>query len=314
MYRGFTSKVLAGVVVGAILGGCSGGGSQGEGRGGGSELEGTVMVDGSSTVYPITEAIAEEFSLRHRGVKVKIGVSGTGGGFKKFIRGETDINNASRPIRPSEAKALAEAGIEYVELRVAFDGVAVVVHPQNDWTDTTTIAELRAIWRPEAEGVVMRWSDIRPTWPDEALTLYGPGTASGTFDYFTERVMGEVGRSRGDYIASEDDNQLVIGVSGDRYAMGYFGMAYYLENQGKLRAVPVADGGRAVELTPETVQTGAYPLSRPLFIYVRADALERPEVKAFVRFFLEAAPELVPQVGYVPLPSDEYAAMLKEIS
>ncbi len=274
---------------------------------------GEVVIDGSSTVYPITEAVAEEFGREYPDVQVHINVSGTGGGFKKFIRGEIDINNASRPIRPGELEALKKAGFEAIELRVGIDGIAVVVHPENDWMDTTTIAELAAIWAPESEGKVTQWNHVRPSWPDQTMTLYGPGTASGTFDYFTERVMGESGRSRGDYIASEDDNQLVIGIEGDRYALGYFGMAYYLENKGKLRAVPVADQGTAVPLSPENVQSGRYPLSRPLFIYVRKDALKRPEVKAFVRFYLEHAGELVPQVGYVPLSPETYQEQLKQL-
>ncbi len=305
-------KVLATVVAAVVFVSCGGGGeaSKTESDGGPS---GAVIVDGSSTVYPITEAIAEEFGRQYGGVEVHINVSGTGGGFKKFIRGETDINDASRPIRPAELQALKEAGFEAVVFEVAYDGVAVVVHPKNDWMDTTTIAELAKIWAPEAEGKIMKWNHVRPGWPDETMTLYGPGTASGTFDYFTERVLGESGRSRGDYIASEDDNQLVIGISGDRYALGYFGMAYYLENKGKLRAVPVADSGAAVPLTPENVRSGRYPLSRPLFIYVRKDALRRPEVRAFVRFYLAHAAELVPQVGYVPLPEAAYREQLKKV-
>ncbi len=278
-----------------------------------TNLQGNIMIDGSSTVYPITEAIAEEFSRKYPHVKVKIGVSGTGGGFKKFIRGEIDINNASRSIRPSEKASLAEAGYEYIELRIGFDGIAVVVHSNNDWMDTTTIAELRHIWQPESEQKVTQWNHIRSNWPAEPLTLYGPGTASGTFDYFTEHVMGEVGRSRGDYIASEDDNQLVIGISGDQYALGYFGMAYYLENQDKLRSIPISDQGAAIPLTPENVRNGSYPLARPLFIYIRKDALQRPEVKAFVQFYLEKATELIPQVGYVPLLDQDYREMQQKI-
>lgn len=279
---------------------------------GGKGLSGNVLVDGSSTVYPITEAMAEEFGKVNKEVRVTVGVSGTGGGFKKFCNGEIDISDASRPIKISEAEICAENGVEYVELPIAYDGLAVVVNTENDWVDSISVKELKMIWEPAAQGKIMKWNQIRAEWPDEQIHLYGPGTDSGTYDYFTQAINGEEGASRGDFQASEDDNVLVQGISGDRYALGFFGLAYYEENRGKLKLLSVDDGKSdngvgAIYPTEETVNDGTYqPLSRPIFIYVREDALDKPEVESFVNFYLtrDNMIELVREVGYVPLPDD----------
>lgn len=279
--------------------------SCGRRTGGEGNLVGTIRIDGSSTVYPITEAIAEEYRFEQPDVRITIGISGTGGGFQKFIRGEIDITNASRPIKEEEAQASNDA--KYVALKVALDGLAVLVHKDNNWVDHFTVEELKKMWEPSAQGNILRWNQIRPEWPNEEFHLYGPGVASGTYDYFTEVIVGKSGASRGDYTASEDDNVLVQGISGDPNGIGFFGYAYYLENQDKVRLVGV-DGGQGVVLpSPETVASGTYaPLSRPVFIYVNDDAARRPEVTDFVRFYLDNASELVPDVGYIPLPPDEY--------
>ncbi|MBD2114208.1 MULTISPECIES: PstS family phosphate ABC transporter substrate-binding protein [Cyanophyceae] len=271
-----------------------------------------IQIDGSSTVYPISEAMAEEFMAANRGTQVTVGVSGTGGGFSKFCAGELDITGASRPIKASEVEACAAAGIEYIEVPVATDALTVVINPENDWAGEMTVEQLQTLWSPEAQDTVTRWNQIDPSWPNEPIELFGPGTDSGTFDYFTETIVGEAGSSRADYTASEDDNILVIGVSRDPNAIGYFGLAYYLENQDTLKAVAV----NGVEPTPENVENGTYaPLSRPIFVYVKKSSLEsRPEVRAFVEFMLENGPELVPEVGYVPLSEQRYADILAELS
>jgi phosphate transport system substrate-binding protein len=272
------------------------------------KLSGQVRLDGSSTVYPISEAVAEEFGFVQAKVKVTVGISGTGGGFKKFSRGETDISDASRPIKDKEKKACKENNISYVELEVAYDGLAVLINPQNDWVDHFTVEELKTIWEPEAQGKIMKWNQIRPEWPDKEIHLFGPGVASGTFDYFTEAIVGESGSSRGDYTASEDDNVLVQGIAGDKYAIGFFGLAYYEENMDKLQLVGVDNGKEIVKPSLETVSNGTYtPLSRPLFIYINSVAGKRPEVISFVRFYLDHAPELSEEVGYIPLPAEEYS-------
>jgi phosphate transport system substrate-binding protein len=266
-----------------------------------------IQIDGSSTVFPISEAMAEEFMAANRGSQVVVGVSGTGGGFRRFCAGETDISNASRPIRDSEKEACAAAGVEFIEIPVAFDALTVVVNPANTWAREMTVEQLKMLWEPAAQGTITRWNQIDPSWPNQPISLFGPGTDSGTFDYFTEEIMGKVGESRADYTASEDDNILVVGVERDRYALGYFGMSYYLENRGRLRSVAI-DG---VEATPENVENGTYtPLSRPLFLYVSRDSLQRPEVRSFVQFYLSNAEEIVPDVGYVPLPSVQYSQNL----
>lgn len=269
-----------------------------------------VRIDGSSTVYPITEAVAEEFQKAKKGeVKVTVGISGTGGGFKKFCRGETDISDASRPILKKEIDVCKEQKIEYIELPIAYDGLAVVVNPKNDWVKELTVADLKKMWEPAAQGKVTKWNQVRPEWPDVQLKLFGPGADSGTFDYFTEAVVGKAKSSRGDFTASEDDNVLVQGIAGDRNALGYFGLAYYEENKGKLKVVPIVNPATKKEVTPslQTVMDGTYsPLSRPLFIYVSKKSLERPEVKEFVNYYLRNADKLAKQVKYVPLPANAY--------
>lgn len=268
-----------------------------------------VKVDGSSTVYPITEAIAKEFQSNQTGkAQVMVGVSGTGGGFKKFCAGETDINNASRPILTAEMEACNKAGVRYIELPVAFDALTVVVHPQNDWAKDITVAELKKMWSKAAQGKITRWKQIRADWPDRPLNLYGAGKDSGTFDYFTEATVGQLKASRSDYTASEDDNVLVEGVSKDPNALGYFGLAYYEANQGKLKALAVDNGFGTVLPSRQTVEKGRYqPLSRPLFIYINArSAQNKPEVQDFVNFYIKKAPALVSSVGYVPLPVEAY--------
>jgi len=267
-----------------------------------------IKIDGSSTVYPITEAVAEEFQKAKRGtVKVTVGISGTGGGFKKFSRGETDISDASRPIVKKEIDACKEAGIEYIELPVAYDGIAVMVNPKNNWVSSMTPEDLKKIWEPAAEGKVIRWNQVNPKWPDVPLKLYGPGVDSGTFDYFTEAIVGKSRASRGDFTASEDDNVLVQGIATDRGALGFFGYAYYAENTDKLKLIAIDGGKGSITPSEKTIMDGTYqPLSRPIFIYVNKKAAERPEVKEFVEFYLKNAPKLVKQVKYVPLPDRAY--------
>lgn len=266
----------------------------------------TIKVDGSSTVYPITEAVAEDFQTQNRGVNVTVGISGTGGGFERFCNGETDISNASRPIKASEIEACKTAGIDFVELPVAYDALTIVVNPRNTWASSLTVEELKKIWEPAAQGKITNWNQVRADFPDAPLKLFGPGTDSGTFDYFTEAVVGESKASRADYTASEDDNVLVQGVSRDANAIGYFGFAYYEANQQRLKAVPIDNGNGPVSPSRETVENGTYqPLSRPLFIYVSKKAAERPEVKSFVDYYL-ANTDLVAEVGYVPLPTEAY--------
>lgn len=272
-----------------------------------SALKGSIKVDGSSTVYPITEAVAEEFASTAPRVRLTVGSSGTGGGFKKFATGETDISNASRPVKPSEIQLMSEASIEFIELPIAYDGLSIVVNKANTWADQLTLGELKKIFL--ADSPAKTWKDVRPNWPDHAIKIYIPGTDSGTFDYFREVVAGSEGSIRPDVTASEDDNVLVKGIMGDAHAIGFFGCAYYFENKAKLRIVPVVNPttGNAVEPTPATIESGEYaPFSRPLFIYVNTKAAVRPEVKAFVTFYLEHAGELVPDVGYVKLPDELY--------
>jgi phosphate transport system substrate-binding protein len=284
--------------------------------GGGSAAPTIIAIDGSSTVFPITEAVAEEFHAVSPDARVTVGASGSGGGFQKFCNGETAISDASRPIRESEIAACAEAGIEFVELPVAYDGITVVVHPDNDWASTMTVAELRTLWEPAAQGTVMRWNQVRPNWPDEEIHLFGPGPDSGTFDYFTDAINGEEKASRGDYTASEDDNVLVQGVATDAHALGYFGLAYYEQNRDRIAAVAIDDGNASngdgpIMPSMDTVKGGTYrPLSRPLYIYVATSALERPEVQQFVAFYLEQGPALAAEVGYVPLAAIEQDLVL----
>lgn len=271
------------------------------------ELRGTVSLDGSSTVYPISEAIAEEFLSVAPRVRVTVGVSGTGGGFKKFLSREIDINDASRTIKNSEVEEARANGIDYLEIPVAFDGLSVVVNPNNTWVDYLTVDELRMIWQPGS--MVDSWDDIRPNWPQLPIRLYGPGTDSGTFDYFTEAVNGESGASRPDYTASEDDNVLVQGISGDENALGFFGYAYYIENQDNLKIVPIDEGNGPVAPTAQSINDGTYsPLSRPIFVYLNTDSLARPEVRSFVDFYIDNAAGIANEVGYIELPEEMYQA------
>ncbi|MBI3462585.1 MAG: PstS family phosphate ABC transporter substrate-binding protein [Planctomycetes bacterium] len=270
-----------------------------------------IAIDGSSTVYPISEAAAEEFGKAHPQIRrPTVGFSGTGGGFKRFCAGETDISDASRPIRQPEFDLAKKNGIEYIELPVAYDGLSVMVNPANEFVESMTVAELKRTWEPESK--VQRWSDIRPNWPDRPIHLYGAGTDSGTFDYFTEAIMGKEKACRSDFQASEDDNALVQGTAGDQDAMGFFGYAYYVQNTDKLKLIAIDNGGGPVLPSEETIIKGTYqPLSRPLFIYVKTSALSRPEVEAFVRFYLDNAKTLAAQVGYVALPDAVYALAKK---
>lgn len=277
-----------------------------------------IKIDGSSTVYPITEAVGEEFQKVKKGkVRVTVGISGTGGGFKKFCRGETDISDASRPIMKTEMEVCKENGIGFIELPVAYDGLAVMVNPKNTWVDKLTVEELKKMWEPASQGNVTKWNQIRQGWPDAPLKLFGPGVDSGTFDYFTEAIVGKAKASRGDYTSSEDDNVLVQGIAGDKYSLGYFGLAYYEENRDKLKLVPIVNPktGKPVLPSMETVMDGSYqPLSRPIFIYVNLKALERPEVKEFVEFYLKNAPKLVKEVKYIPLPQKAYELAMERLA
>jgi phosphate transport system substrate-binding protein len=271
-----------------------------------------IAVDGSSTVYPVTEAVAEEFQKANKGTRVTVGISGTGGGFQKFCRDEIDISDASRPIKPTEVEACDKAGVQFVEVPVAYDGLAIVVHPKNSWASSMTVAELKKLWEPAAQGKIQRWNQVRDGWPDREIHLFGAGVDSGTFDYFTEAIVGKEGQSRGDYTSSEDDNVIVQGVAGDEFSLGYFGFAYYEENKGKLKLVPVDDGddtnGKGpIAPSPETVKDGTYrPLSRPIFIYPRVKSLDRAEVGSFLDFYLTKGTALVREVGYIPLTDREY--------
>jgi phosphate transport system substrate-binding protein len=269
------------------------------------ELKGKVRIDGSSTVFPITEAVAEEFQKKNRKVRVTVGISGTGGGFKKFTTGQTDINDASRRIKDSEREKAKDNGVGFIELPVAYDGLSVVINPNNDFVDYLTVTELRKIWQPGS--TVKYWSDVRAEWPKRPITLYGPGADSGTFDYFTKIINGKSQASRPDFTASEDDNVLVMGVAGNENALGYFGYAYYRENQAKLKVVPIDGGTGPITPSEKTINDGSYkPLSRPIFIYISKPGSQRPEVKEFVRFYLANASELVKEVGYISLPDKSY--------
>ena len=292
-------------VLGAVvLAGCGGGQPTSSA---GSAASSVVTLDGSSTVFPISEAVAEEFQKANPGVRVTVGISGTGGGFQKFCRAETDISNVSRPISASEIEACATTGVTFIELPVAYDGLAVVVNPKATWVDKVTTAELKTLWAPEAQDKIKRWAQVRAGWPDRELHLFGAGVDSGTYDYFTGAVVGKEGASRGDFTSSEDDNVLVQGIASDELALGFMPYAYYAENQAALKLVPVDDGKADNGDGPilpsiETVKGGTYqPLSRPVFIYVSTKALDRPEVLKFVEFYLTEGGALAEEVGYVPL-------------
>lgn len=278
----------------------------------------TVTVDGSSTVYPITEAVAEDFQKSKKNkIQVTVGIAGTGGGFKKFCRGETDVSDASRPILKKEMELCAQNGIKYIELPVAFDAMTVVINPKNTWAEKMTVAELKKMWEPAAQGKITRWNQINPAWPDAPLKLFGPGADSGTFDYFTEAIIGKAKSSRGDFTASEDDNVLVQGVSRDENALGYFGYAYYAENAAKMKAVAIIekDGKPAVLPSVETVMKGTYqPLARPLFIYVSSKGVEKAEVREFIEYYIKNAATLSKEVGYVPLGEADYKLATKNFN
>ena len=277
-----------------------------------------IKIDGSSTVYPITEAVAEEFQkAKKNAIKVTVGISGTGGGFKKFCRDETDISNASRPITAKEMEDCKAAGVQYVEMPVAFDALTVVINPKNTFLKQITVAELKAMWEPAAQGKITKWNQVNPAWPDQPIKLFGAGADSGTFEYFTEATVGKAKSSRGDYTASEDDNVLVQGVSRDINAIGYFGYAYYAENMARLKALPIVNPktDKAVAPAEKTVIDGTYqPLSRPIFVYVKVKSLDKPEVKEFIEFYMKNASKLTQEVKYVPLPANAYTGNLEHIA
>lgn len=302
-------RIVAVGLASSVLAACGGGERAGEEA---ARLSGAVEIDGSSTVYPIMEALAEEFQLGNPSVRVTVGISGTGGGFKRFCGGETDLSDASRPITDEERARCAESGVEFVELPVAWDGLSVVANPSNAFVDCLSVEELKRIWEPNSR--VRTWRDLKSEWPERPIKLYGPGTDSGTFDYFTEVVVGRAGASRPDFQASEDDNVLVQGVSGDPDALGYFGYAYYVENQDRLKLVAVDGGQGCVQPSHETIEDGSYsPLSRPLFVYANIQALRRPEVRAFVEFVMQEAATLVPETGYIALSADYYLENLARV-
>jgi phosphate transport system substrate-binding protein len=311
----FQQWVMRAAAVGTavLFASCGGEGADGRAGGADGELGGRVEIDGSSTVYPVGVAVAEEFQIQNRGVRVTVGYSGTGGGFKRFCAGETDISGASREISESEREACAAAGVAFVEVPIAWDGLSLVANPENDFVECLTVDELRRIWEPGS--TVRTWRDVRPDLPSEEIQLYGPGTDSGTFDYFTEVIVGEAKASRADYQASEDDNILVQGVAGDVYALGYFGYAYVVENRDRLKLLGVDGGAGCVLPSEETIADGSYaPLSRPLYMYVSLAATERPEVRAFVDFMLDNATELVPATGYHPLDAARYREIKEAIA
>jgi phosphate transport system substrate-binding protein len=300
-------SLLACLFTGALA--CGGGGEQGSDEG---ALSGPVEIDGSSTVYPISEAMAEEFQRENPQTRVAVGVSGTGGGFKRFCAGETDISNASRPIKDEEAASCEQNGVQFTEVRVAWDGLSVVTNPSNEFVQCLTTEELKRIWEPGS--TVDNWSQVRAGFPDKDLKLYGPGTDSGTFDYFTEAIVGEEDASRPDYTASEDDNVLVQGVEGDPGALGYFGFAYYEENADRLKLLGVDGGTGCIQPSVETIESQTYaPLSRPLFIYVSDVGLAKPQVEAFVEYHLQQGADLVRSVGYIPLQPEQYADELEKV-
>lgn len=272
-------------------------------------LKGTVKLDGSSTVFPVAEAVAEEFQKVEPRVRVTVGLSGSGGGFKKFTSGEIDISNASRPIKGKEVALAQKNGIKYLEIPVAYDGISVILSKKNDFLKTLSYAELKKIWQPNSP--IKTWKDLNPAYPDQKIKLYGPGADSGTFDFFTETVMGESRVSRSDYVSSEDDNVLVRGIAADKYSLGYLGYAYYLANKSSLKLAAIAKtGNEYVAPTPESIESGKYPLSRPLLLYINVETARKPEVKKFVEFFIENAATLSSEVGYVPLPKQRYVDAL----
>ncbi|MDA3882529.1 MAG: PstS family phosphate ABC transporter substrate-binding protein [Bacteroidales bacterium] len=304
-------NILISISIIGLLMSC--GGSSQKNNEQGNNMSGDIKIDGSSTVYPITEAVAEEFREIEPDIRVTIGVSGTGGGFKKFARNETDISNASRPIKDIEKETCEEHAIHYHSITIAYDGLAVVINPENTWAESITVEELKKIWEPSAQNKITHWNQIRPEWPNEEIHLFGPGIASGTYDYFTEAIVGKSGSSRGDFTASEDDNVLVQGVATDKYSLGFFGLAYFEENSKKLKLVAVDNGNGPVKPTAETVSNNSYdPLSRPIFIYVNQKSCEREEVQKFVKFYIKNAGSLTKDVGYVALPTEKYDTEYKK--
>jgi len=311
-------RYAAAAVLATVVAAC-GGGNQASQEGGEAPAI-LITVDGSSTVFPIAEAVAEEFGKANPNLRTPtVGISGTGGGFQKFCRGETDISNASRPIRPAEIEACQKAGIEYIEVPIAYDGLAIVVNPKNSWAATITVAELKTLWSPEAQGKVMRWNQVRTSWPNREIRLFGAGVDSGTYDYFTEATVGKEGASRGDFTSSEDDNVIVQGFGSDELALGFLPLAYVEANRERLKIVPVEDGkadNGAGPIVPssETVRNGTYqPLSRPLFVYVSRKAADRPEVQQFVEMFFSRN-DLVKEVGYVELTPQIYELARKHFA
>lgn len=306
-----TPRLVVWIMIGCLLLMGFACGGPGTGPGGTSETA-IIKIDGSSTVFPVTEAVAEEFQKEKRGaVNVTVGISGTGGGFKKFARGEIDVADASRPILTEEMAQAKANGIEYLELPVAFDALTVVVNPQNNWVDSITVAELKKIWEPEAQGKITHWNQVRPGWPNEEIALFGAGADSGTFDYFTEAIVGKAKSSRGDYTASEDDNVLVQGIEGNKYALGYIPYAYFAPHSSRMKALGIDWEKNKVKgpitPSPENVLAGTYnPLSRPLFIYVSRKSLDKPAVKEFVEFYLKNVGTLAREVKYLPLPDAAY--------
>lgn len=274
-----------------------------------------VKVDGSSTVFPITEAVAEDFQAFKKGaIRVTVGISGTGGGFKKFCRNEIDVVNASRPITAAEIEACKQQGVQFIEMPIAYDALTVVINPKNNWSQTITVEELKKIWEPEAQGKITQWNQINPAWPDKKIKLYGAGADSGTFEYFTEAIVGKAKSSRGDFTASEDDNVLVQGVASDIYALGFFGFAYYIENSKRVTAAAVDSGNGGVLPSAATVENNSYkPLSRPIFIYINAKSADKPEVDEFVKFYMANAPTLVDEVKYFPLSKEIYQLNLEHL-
>jgi phosphate transport system substrate-binding protein len=299
---------IIGMIAAVLLGftACNNSGTKNSGSS--EKMTGEIKIDGSSTVFPISSAIAEEFRKDQPDVKVTVGESGTGGGMKKFTVGETDISDASRPIKPAEDSIAKANKIEYIVLQLAYDGITVIANPANKFLENITLAELKKLWEPAAQGKIKKWNQVNPAWPAEEVHLYGPSTSNGTFDYFTEEIIGAAGKSRGDYTASATDNVLVEGIAGDKNAIGYFGMAYYENNKDKLKLVKV----EGVSPSEETVMNGTYkPLSRPLFIYVNKKSLQKPEVKAFVKYYIDNVKAIAGDVGYIPMHDDEYAKTQK---
>lgn len=275
-----------------------------------AQPSGLVKIDGSSTVFPLTEAVAEEFNKKFPNVRVMVGVSGTGGGFKKFAAGEIDISDASRTIKTEEAEIAAKNKVEFYEIPVSYDGITVVINQNNSWAKTMTVAELKRIWEPGSK--VKTWKDLRPEWPNRPIKLYGPGTDSGTFDYFTEAINGKSKASRSDYSKSEDDNVLVQGIAGDLDSLGYFGFSYYMENSKKIHAVSIDNGKGPVSATYETISNGSYsPLSRKVYIYVSKASAKREEIKQFIKFYIDNAGPLAKEIGQVALPKEEYEKIAK---